>query len=427
MPGVIGAFLWAQPYALPVFGGLAVVFAVLGWLLGRAGRARWWAVFLLGVSGALVVATSLTPARAGTGSFGMCRVAVPSVDATLSTAGVLGLALFVPIGLAAVLVFRRFWITLALGVTGVAALGLTHALVPALGRACDSDLLLANLLGVLVGAVLGGVATGFRRDTEVRFRRTPWVVAAAGLVAVATLTAVLVRPAVDEPLPEQASASREQEDLLRETARRFLGPDGGHQLREVRRADGQTLLIAALTTGTANRGIVHLDWPSGEVTAAEFTPPLTPAAALVDATAAKDIAIRRAQSYFPWVLGAELRVTPVAGGDFSASWRQRKDGVLLPLRADLLLDRNGGLVQFSTARTPTPDLCPVTVDQPRAEAAATAARPGRQVARGELVARRVGERWTPLWALGLVPAGAGPEQVFVDACGGQVVPESELR
>lgn len=427
MPGVIGAYLWAQPYALPVFGGLAVLFAVLGWLLGRAGRARWWAVLLLGVAGALVVATTLTPVRAGTGSFGTCRVAVPSPEALLSTAGVLNLALFVPAGLAAVVVFRRFWLTLVLGLSGVAAVGLAQALLPVLGRACDSDVLLVNLLGLVVGAVLGGVATGFRRSGAIRFRRAPWVVAAAGLVVVAGLAVALVRPVADEPLPEANGTSREQEDLLRETARKFLGPDGGYQLREVRRADGQTLLIAALVTGTTNRGLVHLDWPSGEVTAAEFTPSLTPATAPIDAAAAKDIAIRRAQSYFPWALGAELRVAPVAGGDFSASWRQRKDGVLLPLRADLLLDRDGGLVQFSTARVPPPELCAVTVDQPKAEAAAIAARPGRQVARGELVARRVGDRWTPLWALGLVPAGGGPEQVFVNACDARVVPESEVR
>lgn len=424
---MIAAFLSAQPYALPVFLGLTVLSAVLGWLLGRSGRARWWAVLLLGAAAALVVATTLTPVRAGAGAAGTCRVAVPSPDALLSLPGVFGLAVFVPVSLAAVVVFRRFWVTLALGVVTVAALGLAHALIPWLGRGCDSDALLSHLLGVLIGALLGGVATGFRHPAEIRLRRTPWLIAATALVAVTVLAATLVRPAPDEPSPEPTSASREQEDLLRETARRFLGPDGGYQLREVRRASDQTLLIATLRTGETNRGIVHLDWPSGEVIAAEFTPPLDPASAPIDATAARDIAIRRAQSYFSWALGAELRVTPVTGGDFSASWRQRRDGVLLPLRADLLLDRNGGLVQFSAARVPAPELCAVTVDQPRAEAAAIAARPGRQVARGELVARRVGERWTPLWALGLVPAGGGPEQVFVDACSGRVVPESEVR
>ncbi|MBP2472701.1 hypothetical protein JOF53_001573 [Crossiella equi] len=427
MPGVIAAFLRDQPAALPVFAVLVLVAGLVGWLVGRGGRGRGWAVVLLGVSGALVVATALTPSRGGGGAFGVCRVAVPGPEPVLTTSGVLGLALFVPVCLVAVLVFRRVWLTLAAGAVAAVAVEVGHALVPALGKACDTDHLLVHLLGVLVGTVLGGVATGFRRAAPPRFPRLPWLVAGAVAVVCTALTAVLVRPAVDTPVPEPVTASREQDDLLRDTARRFLGPEAGHQLREVRPVEDKTLLIATLTSGGTSRGTVYLDWPAGEVTAAEFTPPLAPSPNPVDATAARDIATLLARTHFPWALAAELRVQPTPSGDFSASWRQHRDGILLPLRADLLLDKQGALVQFSTAKIPAPPLCAVTITQSQAETTATTARPGRQVARGELVARQVNNQWTPVWSLGLVPLNGSPEQVFIHACDGRVLQDTEVR
>lgn len=167
-------FLGAVPLSLAAL-GLAVVAAYVfsGPVARTLGTRRGLAWFLLFGFG-LVASATLVPTAAaleGAVSDGVCdvsRVGLASIrELTSVTFASLNVLLFVPLGLAVgLLPFSRAGV-----VATLAAVSLTFVveavqlLVPQLGRGCETADMVDNLLGLVVGLVLGRLAVPLVRPS----------------------------------------------------------------------------------------------------------------------------------------------------------------------------------------------------------------------------------------------------------------------
>lgn len=152
---MISTLLVAHPWFGPtVLAVLVVAGPLLGrWLLTRPPRLSW---ILCGVSSLPVVLLTLVPTQREL--FERCAVGwvLPTFGRVELLANVL---LFVPPVLLAGIASRLPWLALAGGVVVSATIEATQALLPVLGRSCDTNDWLSNSIGALVGAVLAVVAT----------------------------------------------------------------------------------------------------------------------------------------------------------------------------------------------------------------------------------------------------------------------------
>lgn len=158
---MITTLLVAHPWFSPV---VLAVLVLLGPLVGRwlvhRPRAAWT---LFGLSLLPVVALTLVPTSREV--FERCAVGwvLPTFGRVELMANVI---LFVPPVLLAAVAARRPVLALVGGVAGSAAIEAVQALVPALGRSCDTNDWLSNAIGALVGAALGAVAIMLARRSR---------------------------------------------------------------------------------------------------------------------------------------------------------------------------------------------------------------------------------------------------------------------
>jgi MFS family permease len=164
---VISTFLvearWLPITALVAF---VVVAPIVGVLLARHRRVTVWLL-----AGSLLAVLLLTLLPDGTGRPGIaCAVELPylSVDSVESLANVLLLA---PTALLVGLLLRRPAVGIAAGIVLSAVIEAVQALVPAIGRACDTSDLITNALGALLGGVLAWVALALADRRDARLRR----------------------------------------------------------------------------------------------------------------------------------------------------------------------------------------------------------------------------------------------------------------
>jgi VanZ family protein len=147
---VISTFLVNNAALVPIAFWIAVAAtATIGWLLYRFSRRRTLAV-LAAVSLMGVLALTLSPSSSENLAFCTVQFSVPfrGID-TLAN-----LAMTVPMTLFAALALRRPLPVLA-AVSGLSALiELAQAVMPALGRACDTDDWFMNTVGAALGAGL---------------------------------------------------------------------------------------------------------------------------------------------------------------------------------------------------------------------------------------------------------------------------------
>lgn len=150
---MITTLLVAHPWFSPVVLAVLVLLGPLAgrWLLGRP-RAAWT---LFGAS--LVPVALLTLVPTSREVFERCAVgwALPTFGRVELMANVI---LVVPPVLLAAVATRRPFLALLAGVAASAAIETVQALVPALGRSCDTTDWLSNTIGAIVGAALGAAA-----------------------------------------------------------------------------------------------------------------------------------------------------------------------------------------------------------------------------------------------------------------------------
>lgn len=150
---VISTLLVQYPWFSPVVLALLVfVGPVAGRWLSWRPRIAWT---LCGIS--LVPLVLLTLVPSGREIVERCTVAwaLPTFGRVELMANVI---LFVPPVLLAAIASRRPLVAFLGGVVGSAAVELAQALLPALGRSCDTNDWLTNSIGAAIGALLAGAA-----------------------------------------------------------------------------------------------------------------------------------------------------------------------------------------------------------------------------------------------------------------------------
>jgi hypothetical protein len=146
-------------------------------------RTKRLVAYLLIVSVGAILAATLPPGMAGfdqvadgVGSCHIHRLGLAAADDYFGvTETSLNVLLFIPLGLALALLP---WSRRTVALIGAAfalpiAIEATQLLVPMLGRACESGDVIDNMVGLLIGLVVGGVAMVFARVATARRGATP--------------------------------------------------------------------------------------------------------------------------------------------------------------------------------------------------------------------------------------------------------------
>ncbi|MGX2995509.1 VanZ family protein [Streptomyces sp. JNUCC 64] len=416
---MIEAASGANPALLAVFAFLLLIAALLSRTVARRSGRPFLPLLGAGASAALVLAVTLTPVHSGAPAARVCTLQQDSVGAVLATQGLLNIALFAPLGLFATLATRRPVSVLAGSFLLSGGIEVAQALVPGTGRLCDSADWQSNVLGAAMGCLAGALLARGRQRTETG--RTPLmtgrdvrrgallaVVGACGLAAVATPTLALT--VAEANLGHRASP--EQTAAATKAVREFFG-DGAEPTR-IGYSPGRNSGPGRVEVGTAQGGLT-LEWPSGQVTEGQLRAvSVEPAKGQRHADARYlRMATAFARTHFPWALrDSRSTVHPAGGPDSQAKavqWRTRVDGVLMPMRLDVVLGGDGAVLSFSARATASPELPRATVTREAAHATALGTHPGGRVTSSELVARQdEAGRWRPCWMVAFEMPGDAP-------------------
>ncbi len=150
---------WMSPAAL-----VLLVLAgpwVGAWATNRS-RVAWW---LLSISLLPVALTTLIPTNRVAGAFCTVQWSLPTPGRVELMANVV---LFVAPTLFLTVAIRRPWLALLGGLALSASIELAQALVPAIGRSCDTTDGLTNTIGAAIGAALGWAALRIAGRAAVR-------------------------------------------------------------------------------------------------------------------------------------------------------------------------------------------------------------------------------------------------------------------
>ena len=163
-----GTVVDALPLFWPVVGFACLLAAVSAPVLGRVLPAPAWVVFGILASLGLIGAATLTPTSQALSdpwlSSNGCQVGslhLPSLaDLTQINETSLNVALFVPLGLACGLLRKPGQLAGAAVAAAALPIGVEFIQdsLPALGRVCTTDDVIANLLGLVLGLFAGGLA-----------------------------------------------------------------------------------------------------------------------------------------------------------------------------------------------------------------------------------------------------------------------------
>lgn len=146
---------WLSPAALVL---LIVVGPIVGrWLVPRP-TVAWW---LFALSLVPVAVTTLLPVDRRLDEFCVVQWSLPTPSRVELMAN---LVLFVPPALLLAIATRRPVLALVQGASLSAAIELIQALVPAIGRSCDTTDWTSNTFGAAIGAGLGWVALRLARS-----------------------------------------------------------------------------------------------------------------------------------------------------------------------------------------------------------------------------------------------------------------------
>ncbi|MEU2489608.1 glycopeptide antibiotics resistance protein [Streptomyces avidinii] len=347
--------------------------------------------------------------------------------------GLLNVAMFLPIGLFGVLALRRVFPVFLGGALLSVATELGQALAPWVGRSCDSGDVLTNTLGAGIGALIGwAIVRAVRGEVHsLRSAGKPTIVVfAVGFIVCAVVWKAWITPLAVDSTSLQIAGGDEKAQAQQVLAAAF---DDHVDIKNVQLQSGQNdapdLLMITLESGFA-----ELSWPDKEqltVSLESTSEPGPGSFAVPGAGAAPEsaddalrIATKYAKERFPWGLeDSHVKSFPV-GDDaefgWMVSWRSRVDGVLMPMRLDVQINRAG---RVSALLTRHPEdftsIPPRKVSEKQAAATASKYAGGAKTAAGNLLAiRREGE-WRAQW---VIPVSSGTDSypVYVDAETGKV-------
>jgi hypothetical protein len=367
---VLSAALKGQSWTLLVTIVIAVLVAyVIFSVVRRNGRRSYEYACL---SALVVVELSVTLVMSDGGyESHSCVINHDMAEPFRTSQGWLNVLLFLPIGLAGALATRALLPT----VVGSAALSLatefSQALVPGVGRNCDSSDFTANVVGALLGALISFVylnAIGARVPLDRYWRPAAYSAVSAGVVA-AIIGAVGITfvPMYGTGLQFASSGQIKaaQQEMRKSFGDRYSVSRVQYQ-PPVGEPEGAGNLLMVLDGGKGSAQLTRSKNPvltvsfenSSKVTDESFPisgtsgNPTTAAGALV-------IATKYAQQYHPdSIRGARSSVAPVGKGaelGWMVSWRRvNGDGILMPMQLDVEINRAGRISQMVTADIPDP-------------------------------------------------------------------------
>ncbi|MEV7278383.1 VanZ family protein [Streptomyces sp. NPDC093111] len=377
----------------------------------------------------------------------MCVVNRDLVEPFTTDQGLLNAGLFLPVGLLGVLATRKVLGSVAFGVLLTFSIETLQGSLTFLGRGCDSSDLVMNSLGVVTGALAGWAVTAFERPRAGLLH--PWrarstYAAMSTVAALALVWGVAIEPQVVDRTLGIGRADAAQEAAIRAVVDASF--DGYYKVSGVDFAsgpDGTGTVMAQFSGG----GSAELRWPGRDTFQAylDMTSTGRPSgyplpgatASPVDERQAQEVARAYAARHAAWgVRDARPRTTKVdeaAELGWMTSWRRYDaNGVLMPMRLDVQVDRGGLVTQIVMTNIPDPRLSSPRVRKKDAvEALLTAnERDGgkgdgaellRPAATAVLLAMRDNGTWIPAWRIE-VP-GNQPVNGSVNALTGAVIDE----
>ncbi|MFR9673564.1 VanZ family protein [Streptomyces sp. TR02-1] len=296
--------------------------------------------------------------------------------------GRLNAGMFVPFGLIGVMATRRVLPVALLGIVLTAGIETFQSVLPFVGRLCDTSDLVANSAGALCGVALGALVNGLGKEQEEpAFLTTSRTLAVSG-VALAVLVGtwgLWMTPNVVDRDRSEISASDSQREAITRHIHQALG--SGYRVKEVSFTpgpDGSGTISASLPGGAA-----ELTWPDRERFRVDLVPSylgtkqsfaIPGATGPVDsADGAAARATAYAKKFAPWAL-QDSRRTATAQGEgeglnWMVSWRREKDGILMPMRLDVVIEPSGRLTNLLARHIDDPALPPLNTSQADAWAA----------------------------------------------------------
>ncbi|MEW2133660.1 VanZ family protein [Streptomyces sp. NPDC005435] len=395
----------------------SLIAALLFFFLGRRLRKPGMSYALAGISLAVEMTATLYPISPNAPASATCFIERNIITGTFTTQGLLNVLLFVPLAASATWLTRRPVPAALACVALSAATEVAQALTPGMGRSCDSTDLWTNSVGTLIGTLAGTAALRWnasRRRSAATFLiserqiRRSLIGFSAGMTAIG-LTAAFTVTFVMTEVAWANAASPEQQKAAKAAVSEFLGKQV--HLTQVQFFPGQVKGSGSISANT-DHGVLDLSWPSLEVSSGLLQPtsplvgPDTPRLSDSDAT---EIASAFARDHFPWALAGHTTVSAAGPHDASrlVSWRSRKNGVLMPMRMDVLVGPDRKVISFTARHVPDPTLPSVHIDHRQAQALVEHKYPGNVVISAELLARTDdNNRWRPYWMLSFGPPGA---------------------
>ncbi|MER7149020.1 VanZ family protein [Streptomyces xanthochromogenes] len=405
VPGLIAAFL--------------ILTAVLAGLTVLAARKLGRPILLpalLATSIAGILTVTLLPGTAGVEA-GQCDSGLP-VHLLTSSSSLLNMGLFIPGAAISVLLFRRPATTIASFIILSGLVEFIQAVTP-LGRSCSAGDLAANATGALTGAALAVASLRTRRRPRPLRRLGRDLIWGAGLAAVGAVAlagafnsrvhAVDVVSADDHR--QAVIDSGDGSDQWLAAAAEDLFGKGTEIQQTGAEKDGLLLKV----TATTNRGSISGWWPERTLEQAWATDNHGERGKL-SKTQAAQVAKAFADKYVrDSVMGSDQVTRPI-GGDADAAYlvtfRRYRQGVLMPMRLDFTVTRAGRIIGFTSKTVKDPALPQAAVTKSAAleQAAKTA---GGKATNAQLMAKKVGGQWRPLWLV-----GANNTDVWLDAVTG---------
>lgn len=368
---------------------------------------------------------------------GECAVNPHVFEAFTGTQGQLNVLLFVPFGLFATLSTRKPLFVVAVGMVFIAAVETSQAVVPFISRLCDSDDLVTNAIGVLVGTTAGAVICRTMRSTQsvskTVVQRTA-VVGAATAVLVAVAWVTVIHPVRMVPPTKVPAATPAQVQALAAALDEAF--HGAHQI------DGadylQTTEGEGMVTAQLHGGFAEMTWPDCEQFTAHFTPTYhgegTYAYTIPDvsrpartAQEAERIATDYAAQYAPWALQrSKVTVRSLDDKDdigWIVEWRRWQGKVLMPMRLDVVIEPSGRMTDLMVRQIDDPELPRASIGEAEAwkafEAHFDLEPHGGQRAEPIYLAERREGQWRIHWRLS-VRQGSVLYSAAVDAGDGSV-------
>ncbi|MGW1237735.1 VanZ family protein [Streptomyces californicus] len=407
----------------------------------RRGLSRPLSVLLgWAIAGELVA--TLYPIHASAGSSGTCWVNRDPFTPLLTQQGLMNIAMYIPLAFFAVTLFRRPALISAGCIVLSAATELTQAVTPHIGRSCTSEDLVANSLGAVIGAAVAALMQKRRESDDARFKifnkqdlSRAAVTLLGGAVVALSIGSTAVTTVLTE-VSELTQASSAQQEKARKMVNEIYGERVKiSSIQHMKGEGGQ----ADQTLVTLEDGFLNFTESGNFVTGSTLAKSLP--GVENQRLKSDDDAIQQAESFvrgrFPWALaGSQPMVDPTVPGtgQKTVGWRKRVEGVLMPMRMDVVVEPDGRISAFTGRNEPGPATPPAhALTASQARKIATEKVPSGKFDSSEiLVQKNEAGDWETRWAVNFmlpavestaeeVPVGQQVASVMIHANTGTVI------